>query len=111
MTGNRQQRKRNKTNVNVVVNITDDSDLCYKTKSDNDTSPNRNKKKLRSTVQKSTMSKEEQKIVCNLLLFEDSLTVETRPPVLMANTSISYNTSTLSNTEHPQNEMQIMMIL
>ena len=49
-------------------------------------SPNRNKNNLRSTVQKSTMSKEELKSVCNLLLSEDSLTAEPRPLVLIADT-------------------------
>ena len=35
----------------------DNSVLCYKTKND-DTSPDRNRKDLRSTVQKPTISKE-----------------------------------------------------
>ena len=45
-------------------------------------------KDLRSTVQKPTISKEELKSVCNLLLSEDSLTMtaEPRPPVLIADT-------------------------
>ena len=51
----------------------DNSELCYKTKSDNGTTPNRNKKVLRSTTQKSRISKEELKSVCNLLLSQDSL--------------------------------------
>ena len=73
MTDNRQQRKRNKTYADVVVNIMDNSELCYKTKSDNGTTPNRNKKVLRRTAQKSRISKEELKSVCNLLLSQDSL--------------------------------------
>ena len=60
---------------------------------------------LRSAVQKSTMSKEELKSVCNLLLSEDSLTAESRLPVLIADTSISDNTSVPSNTEKPQEEI------
>ena len=44
------------------------------------------------------MSKEELKRVCNLLLTEESLTAEPKPPVLLANTSVSNNTSTPSNT-------------
>ena len=44
LTDNRQQRKRNKTYADVVVNITDNSVLCYNTKSDNGTTPNRSKK-------------------------------------------------------------------
>ena len=44
MTDNQQQRKRKKTYADVVVNIKDNSKLCYKTKNDNDMSPNRNKK-------------------------------------------------------------------
>ena len=99
MTDNRQQRKRNKTYADVVVNITDNSVLCYNTKSDNDATPNRNKKGLTSTGQKSTMSKEELKSVCNLLLSEDSLTAEPRPPVLIEDTSISDNISAPSNSE------------
>ena len=65
----------------------DNSVLCYKTKND-DTSPDRNRKDLRSTVQKPTISKEELKSVCNLSLSEDSLTMtaEPRPPVLIADT-------------------------
>ena len=39
----------------------DNSELCHKTKSDNGMSPNRNKD-LRSTVQKSTASKEVLKV-------------------------------------------------
>ena len=42
--------------------------VCYKTKNDNDTSPNTNKEDLKGTVQKSTMSKEELKSVCSLSL-------------------------------------------
>ena len=80
--------------------------LGYNTKSDNGTTPNRNKKDLRSTGQNSTMSKEELKSVCNLLLSEDSLTAEPRPPVLIADTSISDNTSAPSNTEEPREEIQ-----
>ena len=106
MADNRQQRKRNKTYADVVVNITDNSELSYTTKSDNGTTPNKNKKSLRSTVQKSTMSKEELKSVCILLLPEDSLTVEPRPPVLIADTSVSDNTSAPSNTEEPREEMK-----
>ena len=105
VTDNRQQRKRNKTYADVVVNITDNSALCYNTKSDNDTTPNRNKKDLRSTGQKSTVSKEELKSVCDLLLSEDSLTAEPRPPVLIADTSISDNTSAPSNAEEPREEI------
>ena len=52
------------------------------------------------------MSKEELKSVCNLLLSEDSLTAELRLPVLIADTSISDNTSIPSNTEKPQEEIQ-----
>ena len=63
MTDNRQQQKRNKTYADVVVNIEDNSVLGYNTKSNNDTTPNRSKKDLRSTVQKSAMSKEELKSV------------------------------------------------
>ena len=36
MTDNQQKRKRNKTCKDVVVNITDKSELCSETKSDND---------------------------------------------------------------------------
>ena len=61
---------------------------------------------LRSTVQKSTMSKEELKSVCNLLLSKDPLTAEPRPPVLIADTSVSDNTSAPSNTEEPREEIQ-----
>ena len=57
VTDNQQQRKRNKTYADVVVNITDNSVLGYNTKSDNGTTPNRNKTDLRSTGQKLTMSK------------------------------------------------------
>ena len=46
---------------------------------------------------------ENAEIVCNLS--EDPLTIEPRPPVLMADTSISNNTSTPSNTEEPRKEM------
>ena len=52
-----------------------------KSENNNDTSPKKNKKDLRSIVQKSTMSKEELKIVYNLSLSEDSLNPEPRPPV------------------------------
>ena len=48
------------------------------------------------------MSKEEQKSVCNLLLPEDSLTAELRPPVLTADSSSPDNTSATSNTEEPR---------
>ena len=106
VTDNRQQRKRKKTYADVVVNITDNSALCYNTKSDNGTTPNRNKKDLRSTGQKSTKSKEELKSVCDLLLSEDSLTAEPRPPVLIADTSISDNTSAPLNAEEPREETQ-----
>ena len=51
------------------------------------------------------MSKEELKSVCNLLLSEDSLTAESRLPVLIADTSISDNTNVPSNTEKPQEEI------
>ena len=44
-------------------------------KSGNGTSPNRNKEDLKGTAQKSALSKEELKSVCNLLLSEDFLTV------------------------------------
>ena len=44
VTDNRQQRKRNKTYADVVVNITDNSALCYNTKSDNGTTPTETKK-------------------------------------------------------------------
>ena len=50
VTDNQQQRKRNKTYADVVANITDNSELCYKRKSDNEMSPNKNKKNLRGTV-------------------------------------------------------------
>ena len=63
--------------------------------------PNRNKKDLRSTMQKSTMGKEELKSVSNLFLPEDSLPAEPRPLVLIVYTSISDNTSTTSNREKP----------
>ena len=105
MTDNWQQQKRNKTYADVVVNITDNSELYYNTKSNNGTTPKKNKKYLKSTGQKSTMSKEELKSVCNLLLSEDSLTAESRLPVLIADTSISDNTSVPSNTEKPQEEI------
>ena len=62
------------------MNVTYKLDLSYKTKNDGDASPNRNKEYLKSTAQKPTMSKEELKSVSNLLLFEDSWTVEPRPP-------------------------------
>ena len=52
------------------------------------------------------MSKEELKSVCNLLLSEDSLTPEPRPPVLIADTSICDNTSAPSNPEEPREEIQ-----
>ena len=87
------------------MNITDNSELCYKTNSDMARILTK-KKDLRSTVQKSTMSKEELGSVCNLLSFEDSLAVESRPPVLIADTSICDNTSAPSNTEEPQEEIQ-----
>ena len=106
VTDNRRQRKRNKTYSDVVVNITDNSVLGHNTKSENGTTPNRNEKDLRSTGQKSTMSKEELKSVCNLLLSEDSLTAEPRPPVVIVDTSISDNTSAPSNTEEPREEIQ-----
>ena len=80
------------------MNITDNSVLGYNTTSENGTTPNRNKKDLRSTGQKSTMSKEELKGVCNLLL--------SRPPVLIVDTSNSDNTSTPSDTEEPREEIQ-----
>ena len=50
MTDNQQQQERNKTYADVVANITDNSELCYKRKSDNEMSPNKNKKNLRGTV-------------------------------------------------------------
>ena len=111
MTDNRQQRKRNKTYADVVVNIMDNSELCYKTKSDNGTTPNRNKKVLRSTVQKSRISKEELKSVCNLLLSQDSLNAESRPPVLITDTSISDNTSAHQIQKNPKKKYRIMIIL
>ena len=52
------------------------------------------------------MGKEELNSVCDLLLPEDSLTAEPRPPVLIADTSISDNTSIPSNTEVSQEEIQ-----
>ena len=52
------------------------------------------------------MSKQELKSVCHLLLSEDSLTAEPRPPVLIADTSISDNTSAPSNREEPREEIQ-----
>ena len=90
----------NITYADAVANITENSELCYKTKSDIGTTPKRNKKDLKSTVQKSAMSKVELRSVCNLLS-EDSLTEEPRPPVLVADTSISDNTSATLNTEEP----------
>ena len=77
VTDNRRQWKRNKTYADVVVNITDNLELRYKTESDNGTTPNRNKKGSRSTVQKPMMSKERLKSVCNLILSEDTLNAET----------------------------------
>ena len=77
VTDNRRQWKRNQTYADVVVNITDNLELRYKTESDNGTTPNRNKKGSRSTVQKPMMSKERLKSVCNLILSEDSLNAET----------------------------------
>ena len=68
--------------------------------------PNRNKEHLKNTVQKSTMSKEELENIFILSLSEGTLTVETRPPVLIADTSISNNASTWSNTEENREEMQ-----
>ena len=47
--------------ADVVVNIRDNSELCYKTKS------------KYWIVKNSTMNKDELKSVCNLLLSEDSL--------------------------------------
>ena len=111
VTDNRQQGKRNKTYADVVVNIMDNSELCYKTKSDNGTTPNRNKKVLRSTVQKSRISKEELKSVCNLLLSQDSLNAEPRPPVLITDTSISDNTSAHQIQKNPKKKYRIMIIL
>ena len=52
------------------------------------------------------MSKEELESVCNLSLSEDSLTAEPRLPVLIADASISDNTSAPSNTEEPREEVQ-----
>ena len=43
MTDNRQQGKRNKSYENVVVNITDNSELRYETKSDNGRTPHKQK--------------------------------------------------------------------
>ena len=42
----------------------------------------------------------------NVLLSEDSLTAEPRPPVLTADTSIFDNSSAPSNTEEPRKEIQ-----
>ena len=70
MTDNLQQLKRSKRYADVVVNITDKPELCCKIKSNNDTSPDKNKKDLKGTVQKSIMSKEELKsqiIYCQTL--------------------------------------------
>lgn len=94
MTSIRQHRKRNKIYADVEVNITDNLELFCKTKSYNDMIRNRNKEDLKNTVQKSTMTKEELENIFILLLSEGSLTVETRPPVLIADTSISNNAST-----------------
>ena len=77
VTDNRRQWKRNKTYADVVVNITVNLELRYKTESDNGTTPNRNKKDSRSTVQKPMMSKQRLKSVCNLILSEDSLNAKT----------------------------------
>ena len=52
------------------------------------------------------MSKEELESVCNLLLSEDSLTAEPRPPVLIADTSISDNLFAPSNKEESREEKQ-----
>ena len=52
------------------------------------------------------MSKEELKSVSNLLLSEDSLTAEPKPPALIVDTSISDNTCAPSNTEEPREEIQ-----
>ena len=101
-TDNRKQRKRNKIYADVVVNITDNSELNYKTKSDKDTTPNRNEKDLRSTMQKLAMSKQELKGVCSLLLSNGSLTAELRHSASIADTSISDNTSAPSNTKEPR---------
>ena len=94
MTSIRKHRKRNKIYADVEVNITDNLELCCKKKSYNDMIPNRNKEHLKNTVQKSTMSKEELENIFILSLSEGSLTVETRPPVLIADTSISNNART-----------------
>ena len=52
------------------------------------------------------MSKEELKSVCNLLLSEESLTAELRPPVLIPDTLISDNPSASLNTEESREEIQ-----
>ena len=89
------------------MSITSNLELCCKTRSDNDMSTNRNKENLkRSTGQKLTKSKEKLRSVCNSLLSEYSLTVEQKPPVLMADTSFSKNASTSSSTQEPPEELQ-----
>ena len=67
VTENQKRQKRNKTNADVVVDITWNLELYYKIKNDNAASPNRNKEDLKSTMQKSMMSREELKSVFNLL--------------------------------------------
>ena len=52
------------------------------------------------------MSKEELKSVCNLLLSEESLTAELRPPVLIPDTLLSDNPSASLNTEESREEIQ-----
>ena len=79
VTDNLQQLKRSKRYADVVVNITDKPELCCKIKSNNDTSPDKNKKDLKGTVQKSIMSKEELKsqiIYCQTLRLSNICTYE-----------------------------------
>ena len=97
--------------ADVEVNITDNLELCCKKKSYNDMIPNRNKEHLKNTVQKSTMSKEELENIFILSLSEGSLTVETRPPVLIADTSISNNASTYQIQKRIAKKCKMMIIL
>ena len=59
-----------------------------------------------SLKQKPIMTRALTETNCNLLLSKDSLTAEPRPPVLIADTSISDNISALSNSEEPREETQ-----
>lgn len=115
MTSIRQHRKRNKIYADVEVNITDNLELCCKTKSYIDMIPNRNKEDLKNTVQKSTMSKEELQGSCKLLLLLSGDPLAVYPKAssfLMMDTSISNNTSTPSYIQrNPETKCRIMIIL